>query len=317
MSLTLGSEGESVEKLQKRLADRGYDVGPVDGTFGRRTREVVVELQRENELPATGTVTAGTAEKLDLDIDASEIEDTRSKFTRLLMQNPNYFGNQPSVEFEPVTEKIGDTTYEEITCLGYDPGASQLEAVVSVKRDAGYLGDVCTDGSIEYVRFFVDRDRTGDWEDVGVASTRVYNMPGPKPVDYTVSVELDQELEPCNSAVLPRVRAILSWGVEPPAGDELGDDEPPAHSYRPAWGNRFEANIQLEPRPPTVDDIVKEDLIGTDLLNGMNLDASMSFDPPKLNSSQLLLEYEETSVPPHRAGFAEFQQLLDGPLSRG
>ena len=317
MFLTLGSEGESVEKLQERLADGGYDVGPVDGTFGRRTREAVVELQRETELPATGTVTAATAEELDLDIDASEVEDTRSNFARLLMRNPNYFGNQPSVNFEPATEKVGDTAYEEITCLGYDPGVSQLEAVVSVKRDAGYLGDVCTDGSIEYVRFFLDRDRTGDWEDVGVASTRVYNMPGPKPVDYTVSVELDQELDPCNSAVLPRVRAILSWGVEPPADDELGDDEPPAHSYRPVWGNRFEANIQLEPRPPTIDDIVREDLIGTELLNGMTLDDSMSFDPPQPNSSQLLMKYEETSVPPHRAGFGEFKQLLDGPLSRG
>jgi peptidoglycan hydrolase-like protein with peptidoglycan-binding domain len=91
MFLTLGSEGESVEKLQERLADGGYDVGPVDGTFGRRTREAVVELQRETELPATGTVTAATAEELDLDIDVSEVEDTRSNFTRLLMQNPNYF----------------------------------------------------------------------------------------------------------------------------------------------------------------------------------------------------------------------------------
>ena len=308
MFLTIGAEGELVAELQDRLADRGYDVGPVDGQFGRRTREAVAELQREHELATTGGVTAPTAEELGLELDAPDVPEARSEFGQLVMKNPNYFGNRPSLSFEPVVEKIGDSSYEGLTCVGYDPGTSQLEAVVSLERDTGYGGDVCTDGSVEYVRFFLDRERDGTWEDVGVASTRVYDMPGPNPVDYALSVELDQPLEPCDTAVLPRVRAILSWQTEPPAGDE---------TYRPVWGDRREADVQLEPRLPTVGDVVAEDLLGPDLLNGMDLDAPMSFDPPTLGASQLLTRYEGTSVPPHRAGFGDLKQLLGGPLPSG
>lgn len=303
--LTVGSEGDVVAELQDRLADRGYDVGPADGQFGRQTREAVAELQRENGLSATGAVTARTAEELGLDVDAPDVPETRSNFGRLVMQNPNYFGNRPSLSFEPATEKVGDTSYETVACVGYDPGVSQLEAVVRLERDAGYGGDVCTDGSVEYVRFFLDRDRDGDWEDVGVASRRVYDTPGSAPVDHALSVDLDQPLDPCDSAVLPRVRAILSWETEPPAGDE---------TYRPVWGTRHEADVQLEPRPPTLGDVAAEDLLGSDLLGGMDLEASMPFDPPALGATQLLMRYEDTSVPPHRAGFGELKRLLDGPL---
>jgi hypothetical protein len=308
MTLTLGAEGDAVAELQDRLADRGYDVGPVDGAFGRRTREAVADLQHEHCLSPTGAVTAETAAELGLEVDAPEVEETRAEFARFVTRNPNYFGNRPSLDFEPVVEKIGDSSYESVTCVGYDPGTSQLEAVVSVERDAGYGGDVCTDGSVEYVRFFVDRDRDGTWEDVGVASTRVYDMPGAKPVDYAVSVELEQELDPCDSAVLPRVRAILSWSVEPPAGDE---------TFRPVWGNRHEANVQLEPRAPTVGDLVDEDLLGSDLLNGVDLDAPMPFDAPTPTPTQLLTTYQGTSVPAHRAGFGEFKRLLSGPIPSG
>lgn len=78
MALTLGSEGDAVAELQDRLADRGYDVGPVDGSFGRRTREAVAELQHEHGLSSTGAVTAATAEELGLEVDAPEVEEARA-----------------------------------------------------------------------------------------------------------------------------------------------------------------------------------------------------------------------------------------------
>ncbi len=305
MNLTLGTEGEEVQRLQRQLAERGYDVGEVDGRYGPRTRDAVAAFQEEHGLTPDGTVGSRIAEEFDLDIDVPEVEEERAKFKQLLSKNPNYFGNRPELDAEPVTDVTADTSYEEVTCVGYDPGASQLEAVVSLKRDVGYGGDVCTEGSIEYVRFFLDRERNGSWTDVGVASTRVYDMPGQKPVDYAVSVELDQPLEPCDSAVLPRVRAILSWEVEPPAGK-------PRH--RPVWGNRHEADIQLETRPPTVGDVIDETLINPEMLDGMDAEASAPFDPPALTPDQLLVKYDGTSVPPHRGGFDKFKQLLSGPL---
>ena len=41
--------------------------------------------------------------------------------------------------------------------------------------------------------------------------------------------------------VLPQVRAILSWAVEPPAG---------MPDWPPVWGNRLERAIQIDPRSP-------------------------------------------------------------------
>lgn len=307
MTPIIGAEGETVQELQAQLAERGYDVGEVDGRYGPRTRDAVAEFQAEHGFTADGTVDQVTADELELDIDVPEVEAERSEFKQLLAKNPNYFGHQPELDFEAVTEKVGDTSYEEVTCVGYDPGVSQLEAVVSLKRDFGYGGDVCTEGSIEYVRFFLDRERNGNWTDVGVASTRVYDMPGQKPVDYAVTIELDEPLEPCDSPVLPRVRAILSWETEPPSDE----------TYRPVWGNRHEANIQLEPRPPTIGDLIDENLIHPDILHGTDLESSAPYDPPTLEPDQLLMEYEGTDVPPHRAGFDKFKQLQSGPPSIG
>ncbi len=39
------SEGSVVEELQRRLADEGFDPGPIDGVFGRLTRVAVIAFQ--------------------------------------------------------------------------------------------------------------------------------------------------------------------------------------------------------------------------------------------------------------------------------
>ena len=51
-----GSRGEDVSRIQKFLADRGYDVGAVDGIFGRRTEEAVRQFQMESGLNQDGRV---------------------------------------------------------------------------------------------------------------------------------------------------------------------------------------------------------------------------------------------------------------------
>ncbi|MCP1675377.1 membrane-bound lytic murein transglycosylase B [Natronocella acetinitrilica] len=45
---------DDVEELQQRLADQGFDPGPVDGILGRQTRAAVRAFQRANDLPADG-----------------------------------------------------------------------------------------------------------------------------------------------------------------------------------------------------------------------------------------------------------------------
>jgi hypothetical protein len=311
MHLTLGSEGEEVRKLQEELAEADRDVGPADGVFGPRTKRAVVDFQRERDLTVDGVVGPETAGELDLDFDADfpKVPEERAAFRRLVAANPNYFGNLPELPYEAVEEKEGDTSYEELTCLGYDPDVERLEAVVSIKRTYGYKGDVCTDGSTEYVRFFIDRDNDGTWEDLGVASTTVYDLPGPKPVDYAIALDLDEEQTRCSTANLPRIRAILSWEFEPPAGDP---------DYPPVWGNRTEASIQIAPRGWHIIDVLEELDIGEpdlDLPVEIDFDAPIAYEPASLDAATLLKRYDDTSVPAHRAGFGEFKRLLDGSFS--
>src|ERR1041384_13305 len=82
----------------------------------------------------------------------------RAQFKALLLGNPNYFGNLPDSKFKPVLQIQGNTTYEQIGCVGFQPQFHRLEAVVFIKQSSGYGGGVCSNGSQEYVRFYLSYD---------------------------------------------------------------------------------------------------------------------------------------------------------------
>lgn len=53
-----GLSGEQVQVLQRKLQDRGYDVGGADGIIGARTRLAIQAVQAELGMPADGWPTA-------------------------------------------------------------------------------------------------------------------------------------------------------------------------------------------------------------------------------------------------------------------
>ncbi len=167
-----------------------------------------------------------------------------SKFR--LLQNPNYFGNLSQLKIEglqqSVLKKIQDDGFEELTCIGYNPDSSILTAIVRIKQADGYGGGPCTNGSQEYVRFYLDYG-DGDWCDSGVTSFNIHDLGFKDDLCYAVSIKLDPKKRTCcdRDPVLPTVRAILSWNVVPPA------DTP---DWLPIWGNRLERDIQINPRSP-------------------------------------------------------------------
>ena len=239
----------------------------------------------------------------------------RHQFPKLIATNPNYFGNFPGTQFQPVFPLANDTTYEQLTCVGYNPDRKILEAVVQIKQPTGYLGDECTSGSYEYVRFFVD---TGSGlANVGLAAINVHDIPngtdcadaGEKPLTYSVSVDYDpSNAEDCDDPALAKVRAILSWQTIPPATNP---------NYSPTWGNHHDCNIQLAPGPETIQDII-EDFIEEGvkipgLLEKYKAIAQVpipSPDPGPLSLAQLATLYSAKEagkhhVPAHRFGFAE------------
>ncbi len=59
-TLTIGSVGPNVKLIQSLLNRIGYNAGPVDGNFGNRTRQAVIQFQRNNGLVPDGIVGPST-----------------------------------------------------------------------------------------------------------------------------------------------------------------------------------------------------------------------------------------------------------------
>lgn len=176
--------------------------------------------------------------------DDERIFEFRRNFKLHLIQNPNFFGNLSDLKIEdmpePVEKIICNTYFEELTCLGYNPDTEILTAIVVIKRPSGYLGNACTDGSREYVRFYLDYG-DGTWVDHGVASFNIHDLGFDENLCFAVSIKIDPKKRTCcdKDPVLPNVLGILSWNVEPP---------PNTPAYPSVWGNRLERAIQIEPR---------------------------------------------------------------------
>jgi hypothetical protein len=189
------------------------------------------------------------------------------------------------------------TLWEEVTCAGFNPAVNQLEAVVSIKRATGYNGDLCSTGSTEFVRFFVDWG--SGFIDAGVTSFQVYNIsntpPGPQhPLKYMVYLPLNVERHRkcCTTPVLPKVRAVLSWNVMP----SLNPND------IPYYGNRIDAHIQIKPKN-TIACLLKSPGLEhlDELLPLIDIEAPLPMLKPKpVPWNQLVETYRKAEVPDHR-----------------
>lgn len=180
-----------------------------------------------------------------LTIDHEKLVQLRKQTPLLLLQNPNYFGTLTdkviAKKFQPVLD-LGSNKqyYEELECIDYKPEIARLGAVIKIKQAGGYGGTPCIGGSREYVRFFVDYDNNGTWVDEGMAELGVYDHSFTDDLCYHVEINLSPDKVSCcrSKAVLPKVRAILSWNIVPTAGDP---------NFPLVWGDVHEAFIQVQP----------------------------------------------------------------------
>jgi hypothetical protein len=145
---------------------------------------------------------------------------------------------------EGLLKTDGDTSYEELRCIGLDPNfPDTLVGVIQAKKAAGYSGGPCTNGSKEYVTFWADFDGNGSFETcLGTADVQVYDIPiGPQGVYYAVRLPVDfsEHRQPCaKGPKVVRIRAILSWNAP------IACATP---SKVPTWGNREETLITIAP----------------------------------------------------------------------
>ena len=234
----------------------------------------------------------------------------RFNFKKLILSNPNYFGTFPNLGGDIVLPKKFDTTFEDLTCLGLNPQQNKLEAVVQIKQNNGYLTDACGSGSREYVRFFVQHGAV--WHDLGVTFFDAFDTDGPLPLSYCVSIDFNEAHKFCTTENILNVRAILSWNIEPPAGDE---------NFFPPWGNVRNARVQVA--PVTIGKIpiftlIAEGILKIDPTTLPDVDVQQVLpskpQPPDPPFSALKELYAKGDVPAHRFGFVAAQKLLKNPV---
>jgi hypothetical protein len=237
----------------------------------------------------------------------------RHQFRALILSNPNYFGNIKTSSLKPVLQLQGDTTYEEIGCVGFQPQFNRLEAVVYVKQPSGYGGNICSSGTPEFVRFYISFDNGTTWQDQGLSSFTAYDIPattGAKRLEYAVTREIQPPRKLCFFSNLARVRAILSWNVPPPP------NEP---DFVPVWGNVHNTQIQIEPRKLIVLGEVFKELqikVPPQLSEALDLSTPVTAAKPKaLSLPKLHKLYRDKKVEPHRFALSEIKSLAEQPAA--
>lgn len=146
----------------------------------------------------------------------------------------------------------GNTSYEELECIGYDPNDDSLVGVIRLRKPYGFSGGPCTSGSREYVTFWADLDASGSFETcIGTASVRVYDFEKFPRDGLEIAVHLPANLLrhriPCKEGprIIP-IRAILSWATPIPCS---------AADKTPVWGNRLETLVHVRPGRRIGDDL--------------------------------------------------------------
>ena len=169
----------------------------------------------------------------------------RSHFRKILAENPDFF------EFaeDSILPFLQDTFFEQLVSIGLNPVLNLLEAAIEIKQPDGYSGDLCSNGSWEYVRFYTNCG--SGWTDLGYSAVNVHDIPNlndcsnqsEKPLFYTLTIPFTCYLENCLNPILPKVRGILSWNVPPP---------PNSPKWLPVYGNVLNQHVQAQPVNPSI-----------------------------------------------------------------
>jgi hypothetical protein len=235
----------------------------------------------------------------------------RTFYKTLLLGNPNYFGTLDASPFPPVLAMSGNTYYEEIGCVGYHPQQQRLEAVVYVNQPSGYGGGLCGAGTTEFVRFYLSFDHGATWQDQGLTSFQVWDVPqgtaGAKRLEFAAQMPANPSQQLC--VVGPKLilmRAILSWNAPPP---------PNQPNWNPPWGNRRDATIQVEPRRlahfTDLFDALKVK-VPAQLKQIIDLEQPLPLKQAALAPTALAAMYKDT-VPVHRYAYPQIHAIAMGP----
>ena len=170
------------------------------------------------------------------------VEMERKNFKLLIHENPNYFGTLVGSKLQPLKIIKSSVKYEQLTCVGLLPEKSLLEATIKVNLPYGFEGDLCKNGSKDYVAFYIDYGDGEGFVNAGPpVEVNVHDLDAVKqgPVYYAVSRGFTPKTQlKCTTPQIVKVRAILSW-----------EAIPTGPNFIPVWGNRVERWVQIKPQP--------------------------------------------------------------------
>src|SRR5271166_2881715 len=231
----------------------------------------------------------------------NSVAKSREAIRKTLLVNLTF--NQP-LDFS------GDTAWEEVTCVGYNPALRQLVAVASLKQTTGYSGGLCSAGSTEFVRFFVDWG--GGLVNVGLSSFGAHDIPDvapnpPHPIQYMVSLPVDDATHRkfCSSPVLPLVWAVLSWNTPASLNPNAV----------PVFGNAKDAHIQIAPELLLLSKLIEAEAVQIPswLLEQIDVSKPLTVGKKKPAPIEALLkDYRAAQVPDHRTLYPVVQSLILG-----
>jgi hypothetical protein len=241
--------------------------------------------------------------------EAVQVPPERQHFRSLLLANPNYFGNVKQSPFKPVVEIAGNTSYEQLGCIGFSPPANQLNAIVYIKLPYGFGGGLCTNGSQEYVRFYASYDGGKSWSDLGLTSFTAFDIPEPEQpfvrLEYALSLPFAPQRRLCFIDNLVLVRGILSWNVPPP---------PNTPDFVPVWGNHHDTVVEVAPlRLIILEQALAEAGIAptAQLSQALDLTQPVQAAPAReLTVPELQQLYRGRNIPPHRFALGALHRAL-------
>ncbi len=229
----------------------------------------------------------------------------RNNFTKLIVANPNYFGNLQGANIPAPKFPIqGNTYYENLGCLGLQPQFDLLKAVLYINQDNGYSGGLCSPGSQEYVRFYLSFDNGVTWQDQGITSIAVHDVKHDGRLEYAVEMPINPHKLPCRKPNQILARAILSWNVPPPANTP---------NYVPVWGNHVDAFVLVRPASR----INLKDLLTSSTVQELgaviDLEQTIELKQEPVTPAALIAHYQKANVELHRAVFPFANTLLEKP----
>ena len=137
--LAMGSAGDSVTALQKKLGEQGFSTGETNGKFGKGTQDAVMAFQKSKNLTADGVVGPLTSAALGLTGSASAAPAA------------------PSVAPRGVATALKDNV-----ALATEPWLLHFEA--DAKDESGKMVHYVVDGKMENLGAAYTRVITGTWK---------------------------------------------------------------------------------------------------------------------------------------------------------